>query len=118
MRRPVRPLYVPVCAFLVYLFAEHSGQSEHDAIARREIRCAMSGSIADQNVMFERKRLRGNGAYATRAEQLHEGDQQVDGEDEEFAHGVNATSIASTRKTAPHRRIPSYVEFATHRVLR
>jgi hypothetical protein len=38
----------------------------------------------------------------------------VDGEDEEFAHGVNATRIGSTRKTAPHRRIPSYCEFATH----
>jgi hypothetical protein len=48
----------------------------------------------------------------------HEGDQQVDGEDEEFAHGVDATRIVSTRKTAPHSRVPSYYEFATHRISR
>ena len=34
--------------------------------------------------------------------------QQVDGEDEEFAHGANATMITRLRKTAQHRRIPSY----------
>ncbi len=73
----------------------------------------MSGSIANQYLMFEQKRLCGDGAYATWAEQLREGDQQVDGEDEEFAHGTNATMIASTRKTAQHTRIPSYCEFAT-----
>jgi hypothetical protein len=65
--------------------------------------------------MFEQKRLCGDRAYATGAEQLREGHQNVDREDEEFAHGTNATMIASTRKTAPHSRIPSYCEFATHR---
>jgi hypothetical protein len=39
----------------------------------------------------------------------------VDGEDEEFAHVANRTITASARKTAPHRRIPAYYEFATHR---
>jgi hypothetical protein len=48
----------------------------------------MSGSIADQNLMFEQKRLGGNGAYATWAEQLGDGDQQVDGEDEEVGRTV------------------------------
>ena len=52
----------------------------------------------------------------TWAEQLRDGDQQVDGEDEEFAHGANAIMITSVRKTAPHRRIRSYYEFATHRI--
>jgi hypothetical protein len=66
--------------------------------------------------MLEQKRLCGDRAYATGAEQLRECDQQVNGEAEEFAHGTNATMIASTRKTAPHSRIPSYFEFATHRV--
>jgi hypothetical protein len=47
-----------------------------------------------------------SGAYATWAEQLREGDKQVDGEDGEFAHGANATMIASTRKTALRARIP------------
>jgi len=64
--------------------------------------------------MFEQNRLRGDGAYATWAEQLGEGDQQVDGEDEEFAHGANATMIGNVCETARHRRIPSYCEFATH----
>lgn len=37
--------------------------------------------------MFQEKKLCDDGAYATWAEQLREGDQQVDGEDKEFAHG-------------------------------
>jgi hypothetical protein len=40
----------------------------------------------------------------------------VDGEDEEFAHGANRTMTANARKTAPHRRIPSYCEFGTDRI--
>ena len=42
---------------------------------------------------------------------------KVDGEDEEVAHGANGTTTASARKTAPHRRIPSYYEFPSHTVL-
>jgi len=41
---------------------------------------------------------------------------KVDGEDEEVAHGANGTTTASARKTAPHRRIPSYYEFASYRM--
>ena len=37
--------------------------------------------------MFEQKRLRGDGSYTTWAEKLCEGDQQVNGKDDEFAHG-------------------------------
>ena len=87
---------------------EQRGQTEHDAIERREIRCAMSGAIADQDLMLDQKRLCGNGANAIWSEQLRQGDQQANGEDEECAHVVNATIIACTRKTAPHRRIPAY----------
>jgi hypothetical protein len=50
--------------------------------------------------MFEQKRLSGDGAHATWAEQLGERDEQVDGEDEEFAHRANGTMIAVPRKTA------------------
>jgi hypothetical protein len=64
--------------------------------------------------MLEQKRLRGDGEYTTWVEQLREGDQQVDNEDEEFPHGANRSMTVSARKTAPHRRIPSYYEFATH----
>jgi methylmalonyl-CoA mutase cobalamin-binding domain/chain len=66
--------------------------------------------------MFKQKRLCGYGAYTTWAEQLRDGDQQVDGEDQDFAHGANRSMTASARKTAPHRRIPPYYEFATHRL--
>ena len=40
----------------------------------------------------------------------------MDSEDEEFAHGAKRTTVVSARKTAPDRRIPSYCEFATHRI--
>ena len=66
---------------------EQRGQSEHEAIEGGQIRRALSGAIADQQLMLEQQRFCGDGTYATRAEQLREGDQQVDGEDEEFAHG-------------------------------
>ena len=65
--------------------------------------------------MFDQKRLCGDGTCTTRAEQLRDGDQQVDGEDEEVTHGVNRTIVASACKTAPQWRIRSYYDFATHR---
>jgi len=65
--------------------------------------------------MLEQKRLCGDGAYTTWADQFREHDEQMDGEDEEFAHGANRTKTVSMRKTAPHRRIRSYYEFATDR---
>jgi hypothetical protein len=58
---------------------EQRGQSEHKAIEGRQIWCALPGSIADQKLMFEQKRLCGDRACAARAEQLRDGDQQVDG---------------------------------------
>jgi hypothetical protein len=64
--------------------------------------------------MLEQERLCGDGTYTTRAEQLREGDQQVDGEGEEIAHGVNRTMVASAFKTAPQWRIRAYYDFATH----
>jgi len=41
--------------------------------------------------MLEQKRLCCDGAYTAWADQLREGDQQVDGEEDEFAHGANRT---------------------------
>jgi GTP-dependent phosphoenolpyruvate carboxykinase len=63
--------------------------------------------------MLEHQGLCGDGTYTTWTEQLREDNEEVDGEDEEFAHGANRTMTANARKTAPHRRIPSYCEFAT-----
>jgi len=53
---------------------EWHGQSEHEAIERRQVRRPLPGSITDQKLMFEQKRLCGHGAYATGAEQLRECD--------------------------------------------
>ena len=40
----------------------------------------------------------------------------MDDKDEEFPHPADRTMTASTFKTARRVRIPSYCEFATHRV--
>lgn len=90
-------------------------QPEHEAIERGPIRRTLSGSVTDQKLMFEEKRLSSDGPYATWAEQLREGEQQVDGENEEFAHGTNGTIQGSTCKTARRVRIKSHYEFATHK---
>ncbi len=64
--------------------------------------------------MLQQKRLCGDGSYTTWAEELRVGDKQVNGEDDEFAHAANGTTMAIACKTARHRQIPSYCEFATH----
>ena len=51
---------------------EQRGQSEHDAIEGSEIRSALSGAIADQQLMLEQQRFRGDGADATGAEEFRE----------------------------------------------
>ena len=67
--------------------------------------------------MLEDQGFCGDGTHATRAEQPREGDEEVDGEDEEFAHEANGTMTAVPRKPVAHTRIPSYYELATHRGL-
>ena len=65
--------------------------------------------------MLEQQRLGGDGADATGAEELREGDQQVDGKDEDLSHRANRTMTASACKTARGVWISSDYEFATHR---
>ena len=85
-----------------------SGTSRGNAAARRNrLRAATLGCDCP---------ARRAGTYSTRAEKLREGDKQVNDEDEEFAHGVNATTTGILCQTARHRRIPSYCEFATDRL--
>ena len=45
--------------------------------------------------MLQQQRLRGDGTYNTWPEEFHKGDQQVDGEKEEIAHGANRTMTTS-----------------------
>ena len=94
---------------------EQRGEDEDDPIELGQIRRAPPGSITDQKLMFEQQRLCGDGAYATGAKELRERDDQVDGEDEDVAHGANRIMIARARKTAPCGRITSYYDFATLR---
>jgi hypothetical protein len=46
---------------------EQRGESEYEAIERGQIRRALPGSITDQKLMFEQKRLCGDGTQTTRA---------------------------------------------------
>ena len=55
-------------------------------IARGEIGSPQSGAITDQELMLEQQRFRGEGADATRTEELGNGDKQMDGEDQQFAY--------------------------------
>jgi hypothetical protein len=66
---------------------EQRGQSEHHAIEHGQIRSAMVAAIADKQLMLQQQRLRSDGAHATWADEFHKGDQQVDGENEDVAHG-------------------------------
>ena len=95
---------------------EQRGQSEHQAIKGGEIRSAMAGAIADDQLMLQQQRLGSDGTNATWAKEFRERDQQVDGENEEVAHGANRNMTTGPRKTARHGRIPSYYEFASHRL--
>lgn len=58
----------------------------------------LSGAIADEQLMLQQQGLCGDGADATGADQLREGDRQVDAEYEEFAHEANRTMITSVRR--------------------
>jgi hypothetical protein len=75
----------------------------------------LPGAITDEQLVLEQQGLGGDGADAAGAKELREGDQQVDGKDEEFTHRANRTITAGTRKTARGARIASHWEFATHK---
>jgi hypothetical protein len=52
---------------------EQRGQPEDQAIDGGQIRRPLSGTIADQPLMFEQQRIRGEGAGAPSAQELREG---------------------------------------------
>ena len=65
---------------------EQRGQPEDQTVEGGQIRRPMPGTIADQQLMLEQLRLRGEGADATQTEELSNGGMQVNGEDQKFAH--------------------------------
>ena len=68
----------------------------------------MPGAIADKQLVLQRQRFCDDGADATATEELCEGDKQIDGKDDEVAHGANRIMAGRANKTAPLGRIPSY----------
>ena len=94
---------------------EQRGQAEVDAIDGSEIERPLPGAITDEQLVLEQQGLGGDGAVAAGAKELREGDQQVDGEDEDFTHRANRTKTASTCKTARRARTASHYGFATHK---
>jgi hypothetical protein len=74
------------------------------------------GAIADEQLVLEQQGLGGDGADAAGAKEPRDGDQQVDGKDEDFSHRANRTITAGTCKTARGVWISSDYEFATHRL--
>ena len=95
---------------------EQRGQPEHKSVEAGQIRRALSGTIDDHELMLEQQRLCGDGANATPAEEFRDNDEQVDDQEEQIAHQANRTMTAGACKAARRRQIPSYYEFATHRL--
>ena len=77
---------------------EDGSQPEHEAIDHREIRGASPGAIADQQLMFKQERLSRDASHATRAEQFHQGDEQMDRQDEQIAHDWQTITPANLHK--------------------
>jgi hypothetical protein len=95
---------------------EQRGRAEDEAIYGREIGRSLPGAIADEQLELEQQRLGGDGADATGAAEPREGDQLVDGKDEDLSHRSNRITTADARKTARSVRVASHCEFATHRI--
>jgi hypothetical protein len=93
---------------------EQRGQAEDEAIDGTEIGRPLPAAITDEQLVLEQQGLGGDGADAAGAKELREGDQQVDGKDEDFSHRANRTITAGTCKTARRVRVASHCEFATH----
>jgi hypothetical protein len=74
----------------------------------------LPGAIADEQLVLEQQGLGGDGADAAGAKEPRDGDQQVDGKDEDFSNRANRTITAGTCKTARRVRVASHCEFATH----
>ena len=79
---------------------EDGSQPEHEAIDHREIRGASPGAIADQQLMFKQERLSRDASRTTRAEQFHQGDEQMDRQDEQIAHDWLITTSANLHNVA------------------
>jgi hypothetical protein len=89
-------------------------EGEEEAIGRSEIGRPFPGAITDEQLVLEQQGLGGDGADAAGAKELREGDQQVNGKDQDVTDRANRTVTAGTCKTARRVRIASHCELATH----
>jgi hypothetical protein len=80
---------------------EEGGRPEHKAIERGEIRRALSGAIADQELMLEQERPSCDPAHAARAEEFREANEQMDHQEEQIARELKINTPANLHKTAP-----------------
>jgi len=80
---------------------KESNQSEHKAIEGGQVRGSLSGAIADDKLLLEQQGFRGERADAARAKHFGQGDEQVDGQEEQIAHEMHVITPAQLRKTAP-----------------
>jgi hypothetical protein len=95
---------------------EEGGQSEDKAIERAQIRSALSGTINDYELMLEQQGFRHDGAGATRAEEVREGDEQVDRQEKQIAHESNVITSAKSAQDCTIRATRAKIyEFALHR---
>lgn len=79
---------------------ERRNETGNETIDASEIACPLTGAMADQQLMLEEQRLGREGTYPAGAEDLHEGDEQVNAEDESITRGAFATTVAGARQTS------------------
>ena len=79
---------------------KESNQSEHKAIKRAQIRCTLSGAIANEELLLEQQLFRGYSAGAARAEEFRDGYEEMNREEQQIEYGFDGSTLANLRKTA------------------
>ena len=83
---------------------KEGNQSDRNAINRAQIRGALAGAIANQQLMLEWQRFCGNSSGATRAEEFRKNYEQMNREEQQIAHKSNGITLAKLRKTGREGR--------------
>ncbi len=97
------------------MWAHNEGsQPEHKAIEHGEIRRALSGAIADQELMFEQERFSCDLARAARAEEFREGHEQMDRQEEQIAHELKLSCRPICARLHHSGDLCQSCQFATH----
>jgi hypothetical protein len=73
---------------------ESGAESRDDTVRRLQIRCAFSGTVHDQQLLFEQQRFSNDCPKPTRPDQAGQRDDQVDEEDGQVAHDPTSVAIS------------------------